>query len=164
MYKDIQKYKAIHPHSLGIIQIIFKVNFNHSEERPASQKGVRARLKVLRIFECHSTVLLESMMDYTNLMLGPNSLNFQSISNLLRKNMSSCFQHPFVCSRLGHTCRPPFRFLQLFIRYLTSYMFGKYTLRVSKNSASPSGRFTLVSMLKKMLDDQDTGDIFSKQT
>ena len=28
-------------------------------------------------------------------------------------------------------------------------MFGKYTLRVSKNSASPSGRFTLVSMLKK---------------
>ena len=34
-------------------------------------------------------------------------------------------------------------------------MFGKYTLRVSKNSASPSGRFTLVSMLKKS-DDQDT--------
>ena len=43
-------------------------------------------------------------------------------------------------------------------------MFGKYTLRVSKNSASPSGRFTLVSMLKKVSDDQDTEDIFSNQT
>ena len=32
--------------SLGIIEIIFKVNFNHPEEGPTSQKGVRARLKI----------------------------------------------------------------------------------------------------------------------
>ena len=75
---------------LGIIQIIFEVNFNHPEESLASQKGVRARLQVQSIFESTKvTQLFEifshvSFMGETYLMLGPNSLNFQSISNLLR--------------------------------------------------------------------------------
>ena len=33
-------------YSLGIIQIIFEVNFNHPEEGSARQKGVGASLKV----------------------------------------------------------------------------------------------------------------------
>ena len=82
---------------LGIIQIIFKVNFNHPEESLASQKGVRARLQVQSIYESTKvTQLFEiffhiSFMGETYLMLGPNSLNFQSISNLLRNSMSSSF-------------------------------------------------------------------------
>ena len=44
IHKTIQKNKGIKSNLLGIIQIILKVNFNHSEECPAGQKGVRASL------------------------------------------------------------------------------------------------------------------------
>lgn len=139
----IFQYVLLYLQVLGVIDNVIEKDLSHFEERRAGQQTIAA---CLVLWSNSHHLQLKRCEWFTS---GQGYIP-QSTRNCLQVYLNKKKRFVSHTSRsLASSCKPPFRFLQLFIRNLMSYIQGKNVLSRSKNSSSCAGKGLHVKILRR---------------